>query len=875
MAAPTVVEKLIQQTENAVATVTTAVGTQSTDLLVCFHFIDFYAASSMTAPTGTSLGSWTLAATGDAGTNDVHVKVWTKQAQAAAQTIICNQVSDACNWNITYVLRGAFAFTADAANGSQSASNSTSHIAPSISPLSVDDLLLCAAIGGGAGSYTPPSGMTEDFDSACGANSTSSVAELVLTAAGATGTKTFTYTASVHNATASIAIAGSAPPAGSIPWTAPQKGFTRDPGEVQWLQRDRRDANTVATAANPPVSPLDTAWQASAAYWHLYNDSALWSRRAYFTQRMYVSDPSLLAADDPLTLAAGVGGDLWRRYNTPDYGDRRQVPQQRAYISNPALLGTAELEDVLLAGSDRRSTFQAAVLVDRREMPQQRPYISDPSLLTAALLEDVLLGSAMNDVRMLPATNVDRRQVPQQRVYVSDPLLLGTALLEDALLGFADQDKRINIPVTHAARWWLPQQPARDTYTITDGLLENELLGGAETGKRVNVAATHTTRWWPPQQPLRDTYTVSTAELENELLGGAETSKRANLPATHVPRWWMPQQPPHITYLITAGLLENELLGNADTARHQYAAAYMDRRQVPQQRPYLSDPSFYPTVAPADPLTLAFGAGGHYWLIYNTAAVTVDRRLVPQQRPYRSDPGLLNTALLEDVLLGGGDTARHTAWFTDRREMPQQRIYTADVPQALDVPLLAGQDRHYSWYPDRRTTIMPRPIYNPDIVLPQLDVPYLTRPLQPRYSPAPFTPQQRTFAALGVDADPSILQGNLWRMFTPATHADRRRTAAQPPRQTADIDAGPGSPPLTLAFGAGGSMWHRYNRWWRDPQWIWWQLPQIINMAAGTIPTPGIIVIADGTQNVLTAAGISAILAAAGTSNTLTAGGTP
>lgn len=225
MATPTVVEKLSQQTENLPATATTALGTLNTDLLVVFHFIDFYAASSMVAPTGTSSGTWDLQATGDAGTNDVHVKVWTKLASTGIQTVICNQVSDACNWNFTYVLRGQTATPVDGATGSQSASNSTSHVAPSVSPASSDDLLLCGAIGGGAGTYTPPTGMTEDFDSACGSNSSASIAELALAASGATGTKTFTYTASVHNATASIAIAGSAPAAGYVRPTIIVPGF--------------------------------------------------------------------------------------------------------------------------------------------------------------------------------------------------------------------------------------------------------------------------------------------------------------------------------------------------------------------------------------------------------------------------------------------------------------------------------------------------------------------------------------------------------------------------------------------------------------------------------------------------------------------------
>lgn len=794
MATPTVVEKLSQQTENLPATTTTALGTLSTDLLVVFHFIDFYDAATMVAPTGTSTGTWTLQATGDAGVNDVHVKVWTKPANTGIQTIICNQVSDACNWNMTYVLRGQIASPIDGATGSQSASNSTSHVAPSISPASSDDLLLCGAIGGGAGSYTAPTGMTEDFDSACGSNSSASIAELILSSSGATGTKTFTYTASVHNATASIAIAGSAAAgAASIPFTSPRAAVSRDYGETYWLQSARRDLSLAATAANPLVTPLDTAWQASAAYWHLYNDNTLQSRRAYFTQRPYGVDPNLLAS--------------------------------------------AELEGPLLSGADRRHTSQAAAFTDRRQIPQQRPYVSNPGLLTSGLLENELLGGATTTVRMLPATHTDRRESPQQRAHVSDPGLL--------------------------------------------------------TG----------------------------SQLENELLGGADTSKRVNATVTHAARWWMPQQPARLTYLITSGLLENELLGGADSGRHAYAAAFTDRRSVPQQRPYLSDPTFYPTVDPTDPLTVAYGTGGHYWLIYNTAALAVDRRLAPQQRPYQSDPGLLSTALVESPLLGGADSARHSTWYTDRRQVPQQHPYlsSADLlstallespllgladlrhtmwftdrrlaPQQrlyqsspallttalLESPLLGAGDtsRHQTWFADRRETPQQHPLAGMAEGL--LDVPYLTRQQQPRSPTGWQAPsQQPARAVIGEEADPLLMLGQQLRALTAATHTDRRRTASQPARQSLYFDAGPDVPPLTVAFGAGGSMWHRYNRWYRDVQWVWWQPPRGIGSAVlGSMPLPGIIVIAGGTSPILGASGTSSLLAASGTSNTLTAGGTP
>lgn len=278
--------------------------------------------------------------------------------------------------------------------------------------------------------------------------------------------------------------------AASTPWNPQRSIQTRDYGEVPWLQRDRRDANTVATAANPLASPLDTSWQASGRYWHLYSDVAERDSRAYFYQR------------------------------------------------------------------------------------------SSPAEITA------------------PAAAVQ---------YVT-------------------------------ARWPQPRDAGEQPWL---------------------------------QRRANDISLLATAQLENELLGGA------------------------------------------DLARHTLAAAtHTDRRESPQQRLYISDPSFYPQPGVTDPLTLAFGAGGTYWLLYNVASVTVDRREVPQQRRYQSDPVLLTTALLEAPLLGAGDTARHANWFVDRRLVPTQPA-RPDLPQVDADPLilLGGHLRRHltpATHADRRRTVPQR-----------------------------------------------------------------------------------------------------------------------------------------------------------------------
>lgn len=362
----------------------------------------------------------------------------------------------------------------------------------------------------------------------------------------------------------------------SIPWRAPQPAQVQVPGMTPWTQRDRRDANTVAAAANPLPSPLDSAWQASARYWHLYGDAADASARTWQSlQRNYTSDPNLLTtpATDPLGMPTGLA------YRT---------------------------------AATHVARYWAPVQPDREGY--------SPGLLDSAELEGVLLGSAETDkYYAVAATHSDRRLAPQQRAYISNPALLLTALLE------------------------------------------NELLGGGETGKYYRLAATHT-----------------------------------------------------------------------------------DRREAPQQRAYISDPSFYPATTPTDPLTVAWGAGGMYWLLYNGAALNVSRREVPQQNRYQSVPGMLLTALLESPLLGGIDSAtRQGAWFgTPARETGYQVRFN-------DVALLADLF-------DVTTTPTPRP--------------YLTAAT---HTDRREVPNQPVRVKLFFDAGPGLapltlawgVDGNLWHVY--------------------------------------------------------------------------------------------------------------
>lgn len=89
----------------------------------------------------------------------------------------------------------------------------TAHVAPSVSPNSTDGLLVCTFSGdnpgaGISGTYTPPASMTERADQAQNNGAYCSLADEVLTAAGATGTRTATSSENQEFACFSVVLAG-------------------------------------------------------------------------------------------------------------------------------------------------------------------------------------------------------------------------------------------------------------------------------------------------------------------------------------------------------------------------------------------------------------------------------------------------------------------------------------------------------------------------------------------------------------------------------------------------------------------------------------------------------------------------------------------
>lgn len=220
---------------------------QVDDVLVIIHQNDFFAASNMPTPTVGGSSSGVTAITNgaaDLGSNQAHIKSYTKVITSAGDVTVSVTETGAGDEEkslAVYVLSGADTSTpVDVAGNGGSTTSSASHDAPSISPTSTDAFLICAANGGtgapGGGSYTPPSGMTEDYDVSVASAMTASGASLQLSASGATGTKSFTPAGSAPYATISVAMKTAAAGAGVVPyagpWTAPTPGRVGPTG--QW-----------------------------------------------------------------------------------------------------------------------------------------------------------------------------------------------------------------------------------------------------------------------------------------------------------------------------------------------------------------------------------------------------------------------------------------------------------------------------------------------------------------------------------------------------------------------------------------------------------------------------------------------------------------
>jgi hypothetical protein len=206
-----IAKKSVTNGTNTGTTATVSVTTSETpsatavgDLVLVFHSNDFYTTTTMGTPTAT--GSPTLfAITGgsaDGGANLGHINGWWYVANTAgAQTISVTETGthDEEKALTVYVLSGADTTTPIDNATNTSGTTSTSDVAPSASPSTADAFVIAATVSGGGSAstgYTTPGPLTEDIDFTVGGLS-GVFGSAQLSAAGATGTYTFTASTSI------------------------------------------------------------------------------------------------------------------------------------------------------------------------------------------------------------------------------------------------------------------------------------------------------------------------------------------------------------------------------------------------------------------------------------------------------------------------------------------------------------------------------------------------------------------------------------------------------------------------------------------------------------------------------------------------------
>jgi hypothetical protein len=203
-----------------------------TVLFICAN--DFYALANLLTPTGTAVTTWSLKHSLDGGTNDNHVKVWEGVITTAGGTVVSawsTAAPDEERYAGLWVCSNA---TFDGAASTDSDTSSTSHVAPSVTPISgqIDDLLIAlfGTDGGGTTTYSGmPGGMTAYTQRDAGAFSSFRAASEQLSSAAATGTRTATVSTAKNWFAVSVLLKNTATAAAPVesaykPWFIAARG---------------------------------------------------------------------------------------------------------------------------------------------------------------------------------------------------------------------------------------------------------------------------------------------------------------------------------------------------------------------------------------------------------------------------------------------------------------------------------------------------------------------------------------------------------------------------------------------------------------------------------------------------------------------------
>jgi hypothetical protein len=188
---------------------------QAGDVLIIIHANDFYLLSNMPTPTvgGSSTGVTAITnGTADGGSNLGHVKSYFYVVPSTGNltvTVAETGTHDEEKDLIVYPLSGADTVTVIDTAGNATYGTTSSHALPNISPATSNAYLIAHDNSGGGvnvTSYTPPSGMTEVYDSPNSATMGNTGAVKQLSAAGAIGALSFTPAGSANGVVIAIAV---------------------------------------------------------------------------------------------------------------------------------------------------------------------------------------------------------------------------------------------------------------------------------------------------------------------------------------------------------------------------------------------------------------------------------------------------------------------------------------------------------------------------------------------------------------------------------------------------------------------------------------------------------------------------------------------
>lgn len=208
MATPTIADLDSGAAEGG--SVALSVTATSGDLLVAIYATDFYGPPDSSDLT--SSHTWTTQAVDTVAVDSPHVGIFTAPVTTTgAQNVTFAANSDATTYGYLYAISGVDSVEDAAADGA--ASNSTSHVVPSMDAVTSDALMIAAAAGGGQvegqdGDYTWPGSMTEQVELDSPPWSSSSSATEVLSSSGATGTRTASYSVATFWAAGGILLGG-------------------------------------------------------------------------------------------------------------------------------------------------------------------------------------------------------------------------------------------------------------------------------------------------------------------------------------------------------------------------------------------------------------------------------------------------------------------------------------------------------------------------------------------------------------------------------------------------------------------------------------------------------------------------------------------